>query len=154
MNNLDENVDLIKGLVKDKMRKYGDLLVNLYEKVKKGGALETTIQEKKVIFKMANKYGDLQGVVTPISQVDFSNIFNGIRNNVVIKQMVQWGGVRGEGHKGGFGIRRDKSTRETLLREYKLDKIDKLNNDNRYHKVGSKRLEPLYNDYIRHLTET
>ena len=38
---LKNALDLIKGIIKKQFTKYGDLLVNLYEKSKKGGALKT-----------------------------------------------------------------------------------------------------------------
>ena len=125
MDNISENVDLIKGLVKNNMKKYGDLLVNLYEKVKGGGALETTSQERKILYSMANRYGQLQGFTKPINEVGFTNLFNAIRDNVVLQQMVQWG--------GGKNLNMINTTRPR---------------NPRYHNSSSIRVKPLYRNYI------
>ena len=55
---MTENIDLVTGLIKNKIEKYGDLLVNLYTKVKKGGALTTNARERKALYKLADQYQD------------------------------------------------------------------------------------------------
>ena len=127
MNDINEKIDLIKGVLKTNLETYGDLLVTLYHKVKKGGALTTTPSERGALYKLANKYqsklknnnkNNNKNNKNPLSEIDFSNLVKGIGDNIVVKQMVQWGGSE--------------------------------KNLNKYHKYHqkSKRLKVLYLDYI------
>ena len=126
MNDINEKIDLIKGVLKTNLETYGDLLVTLYHKVKKGGALTTTPSEREVLYKLANKYqsklkkNNNNNKNNPLSEIDFSNLVKGIGDNIVVKQMVQWGGSE--------------------------------KNLNKYHKYHqkSKRLKILYLDYINY----
>ena len=91
MNNI--NTNLIKAIVKTQMEKYGDLLVNLYQKVKNGGALTTTDNEKKALYNLAENYSNLRGGNTPVNEIDFTNLVRNIKQNKPLQQMIQWGGT-------------------------------------------------------------
>ena len=114
------NTNLIKAIVKTQMEKYGDLLVNLYQKVKKGGALTTTDNEKKALYNLAENYSNLRGGNSPVNEIDFTNLVRSIKQNKPLQQMIQWGG--------------------TLV----------INNNCRSLDKASKRLKPLYWDYLLH----
>jgi len=95
------------------------LLVNLYQKVKEGGALTTTDNEKKALYNLAENYSNLRGGNTPVNEIDFTNLVRNIKQNKPLQQMIQW---------GGSSI---------------------INNDRSLTKA-SKRLQPLYLDYLLH----
>jgi hypothetical protein len=113
------NTNLIKAIVKTQMEKYGDLLVNLYQKVKEGGALTTTDNEKKALYNLAENYSNLRGGNTPVNEIDFTNLVRNIKQNKPLQQMIQWGG-------------------------------SSIFNNGRSLTKASKRLQPLYLDYLLH----
>ena len=121
MNNI--NTNLIKAIVKTQMEKYGDLLVNLYQKVKNGGALTTTDNEKKALYNLAERYTDLRGGTSPVNEIDFTNLVRSIKQNKPLRQMIQWGGTT--------------MTNTKLAKEAKVAK-------------ESNRLHPLYCEYLIH----
>ncbi len=92
MNNLPGHLNLLKGLVKTQLEKYGDELVNLYQKVKRGGALTTSKEERQALYNLADKYQIMRGNTNPINAAEFTGLVNSIKENVALKQMVQWGG--------------------------------------------------------------
>ena len=90
---LDGKIDLAKGIIKTNIVKYGDLLTSLYERVKKGGALETTDKEKGALYKLANNYQKTNNITEgPINEQDFTKIVRNLNKNVALRQMIQWGG--------------------------------------------------------------
>ncbi len=87
-------MDLITGLVKSHLEHYGDQLVNLYQKVKVGGALQTTDREKAALFHIADHYQQVKGKKgRPVDELTFTSIFNNLNQNTALRQMVQWGGA-------------------------------------------------------------
>ncbi len=86
-------MDLITGIVKSNLEHYGDHLVNLYQKVKVGGALQTTEREKAALFNITDQYQLIRGEKDqPIDELSFTRIFNKLNQNTALRQMVQWGG--------------------------------------------------------------
>lgn len=130
------NIDLVTGLFKNQIEKYGDLLVNLYTKVKKGGALTTNVRERKALYRLADQYQDIlvkksvnknkanknldrDKIIDILPEINFTELVNGIKKNIVVQQMTQWGGST--------------NYQSNIVRST--------------HK-SSKRLSPLYQDYI------
>ena len=85
-------LDTLKGLVKTHLVKYGDHLSNLYQKVKTGGALNTTTKERIALYQLANKTQKTKGDDKTMDELSFTKLFNKIGENLTLNQMTQWGG--------------------------------------------------------------
>lgn len=90
---MGDHLNLIRGSIKRYITHYGDLLVNLYAKVKVGGALDTTKQEREAIYRLADRYQQMGGREDkPMSEKRFTELVRSIPKLHTVELPVQTGG--------------------------------------------------------------
>ena len=76
---MSDHFNLLTGAIKQYITKYGDYLVDVYQKVKVGGALRTSKQERDAVFRLAHKYQQFGGQANrPMSERNFTQMVRSI----------------------------------------------------------------------------